>query len=157
MKNEIRAIVESIHSLMTGHPWFGRNAQELLGEVSPELAYTKPGEADHSLCDLLWHMNTWAQFTVNRIQGSKKKDAASDPSLDWRKTGPRGNTWDKGMKEFTAIHKKIITLLRDRDDAWLDKKVDFREYNFRFLLHGMIQHDIYHLGQIAYLNKLLSN
>ena len=24
--------------------------------------------------------------------------------------------------------------------------VDYREYNFRFLLHGIIQHDIYHIG-----------
>lgn len=157
MKKEINSIIQSIDNLLTGHPWFGRNATELLGQVVPELAYTRPGDADHSLCDLLWHMNTWAEFTANRIQGSRKKDVATDPALDWRKTGQKTNNWDKGLREFIAIHRRVISLLRERDDAWLDKKVDYREYNFRYLLNGMIQHDIYHLGQIAYLHKLLAN
>ena len=157
MKNEIRSIIESLESLLHGHPWFGRNATELLGDLNPEDAYTRPGNADHSPCDLLWHMITWASFTANRIEGSKKKDVATDDSLDWRMTGPKVNSWEKGLTEFSAIHKKIIVLLREKDDEWLEKIVDYREYNFRYLLNGMIQHDIYHLGQIAYLSKLFSN
>jgi hypothetical protein len=35
--------------------------------------------------------------------------------------------------------------------------VDERKYNFRKLLHGLIQHDIYHLGQIAYIKKIASS
>ena len=60
------------------------------------------------------------------------------------------------MAEFKAIHKKIINLLKKRDDAFLHEIVDYRKYDFRFLINGMIEHNIYHLGQIAYLNKLLS-
>jgi uncharacterized damage-inducible protein DinB len=155
MKNETRAIIEGIESLLHGHPWFGRNATEFLADFSPKDVYTRPGNSGHSACDLLWHMNSWAAFTANRIEGSRKKDVATDEKLDWRKTGPKSNNWEKGLAEFSAIHKKIIKLLREKDDEWLDNTVDFREYNFRYLLNGMIQHDIYHLGQIVLLGKLL--
>ena len=51
--------------------------------------------------------------------------------------------------------KKIIAGLKKKDDAFLKEIVDYRKYNFRFLINGMIEHNIYHLGQIAYLNKIL--
>ena len=157
MKNELRSIIDNIESVLHGHPWFGRNVTDLLGDINPRHAYSKPGNADHSACDLLWHMISWATFTANRIEGSTKKDVATDETLDWRKTSPKTYNWEKGLKEFTAIHKKIITRLRTKDDEWLEKTVAYREYNFRYLLHGLIQHNIYHIGQVAYLNKLLKD
>jgi hypothetical protein len=46
--------------------------------------------------------------------------------------------------------------LKKKEDAFLEEKVDYRNYNFRFLLNGLVQHDIYHLGQIAYVGKMLA-
>ncbi|MCY7309203.1 MAG: hypothetical protein LH619_00365 [Chitinophagaceae bacterium] len=48
---------------------------------------------------------------------------------------------------FRDAHKK--------DDDFLVEPVDYRKYNFRFLLNAMIEHNIYHLGQVAYVNKML--
>jgi len=50
----------------------------------------------------------------------------------------------------------LVTLMDNLTDALLGKQVADREYNYRFLLNGIVQHDIYHLGQIAYVKKLLS-
>ena len=59
------------------------------------------------------------------------------------------------MIELKSIHEKIIALLQLKDDEWLKEKVNFRDFDNRFLLNGLIQHNIYHLGQIAYLKKQL--
>ena len=75
--------------------------------------------------------------------------------LDWRTIDPKVHTWEKGLKEFKKIHKEIVELLNQEDDAFLKGVVDYRDYNFRFLLNGLIQHNIYHLGQVAYVKKLL--
>ena len=40
----------------------------------------------------------------------------------------------------------LITLLSVAD---LDRTVAGKEYNFRYLIEGITQHDVYHLGQIA--------
>jgi hypothetical protein len=61
------------------------------------------------------------------------------------------------VKQLKEAHEQIINLLRHKDDGFLSEMVDFRKYNFRFLLNGLIQHNIYHLGQIAYVKKLLSH
>jgi hypothetical protein len=48
-----------------------------------------------------------------------------------------------------------MALLLQKDDSFLDEPVEYRKYDFRFLLNGLIQHNLYHTGQIAYVNKLL--
>ena len=55
-----------------------------------------------------------------------------------------------------ATHQHIIALLQTKDDEFLKEIVDYRKYNFRFLLNGLIQHNIYHIGQIAYIKKILA-
>ncbi len=155
MKTEINSLTRQFQNMLQGHPWFGRSAEELLADVNIKNVYTKPGQSEHTLCDMLWHMVTWATFTLNRMEGNKKKDVATDETPDWRKTGPKGNDWTKGLSAFHQVHQKIITLLRKKEDSWLGQKVEYREYDFKYLLQGLIQHDIYHLGQIIYGNKIL--
>ena len=43
----------------------------------------------------------------------------------------------KGMAEFKEIHNKIIAILKTKNDEFLAEKVDYRDFNFRFLLHGL--------------------
>ena len=90
------------------------------------------------------------------MEKDKIKDLAAAEELDWRIINPKVHSWKKGMSEFKAINKKIIALLNTKDDDFLLEMVDYRKYNFRFLLNGMIEHTIYHLGQVAYLNKMLA-
>jgi hypothetical protein len=45
--------------------------------------------------------------------------------------------------------------VEQQTDDLLDKQVAERDYNFRKLFHGVLQHDVYHLGQIAYIVKML--
>jgi len=42
---------------------------------------------------------------------------------------------------------------RELADETLDAAVAHRDYSVRFLLHGIICHDVYHAGQIAILRK----
>jgi uncharacterized damage-inducible protein DinB len=155
MKNEMQSIIRNLENTLGGTPWYGRPVYELLEEIDPAMAYKKPNENSHSLADLLYHMITWADFALKRIEGDKEKDMAAFEKMDWREIDPAVHTWKKGLTEFRSIHKKIIQLLEKKDDEFLKEIVDYRNYNFRFLLNGFIQHNIYHIGQIAYLKKLL--
>ena len=156
MNAEILSIIEKINNITTGEPWFGRAVYTLLEEVDPKKVYVRPGKTEHSLAEILYHMITWADFTLKRIEKDPVNDLAAAEELDWRKIDPKIHTWKKGLAEFKAIHKKIIALLQKKDDTFLEEKVDFRKYNFRFLINGMMEHNIYHLGQIAYLSKMLA-
>ncbi|HET6996388.1 MAG TPA: DinB family protein [Chitinophagaceae bacterium] len=154
MNKEIQSIIVNLERVNTGQPWFGRSVYELLDEIDPAIVYKKPNK-QHSLADLLYHMITWADFTLQRIKGDKEKDMAAFEELDWREINPKTHTWEKGLAEFKEIHKNIVELLNQKDDKFLKEMVDYRKYNFRFLLNGLIQHNIYHIGQVAYVKKLL--
>lgn len=157
---EIKSIIQRIENCNAGEPWFGRSIHALLAASNPRRVFEKvsitPGNPVHSLADLLWHMNTWAEFTLNRLQGNKEADLAAAEELDWRGINPRVHTWKKGISTFKELHKKIIRELKTKEDSFLDGKVDYRQYNFRYLLNGLMEHNIYHAGQIAYINKLFS-
>lgn len=155
MNKEISAITRRIETVNSGEPWFGRAIYNLLEEVDPQKASAQPNGKGHSMLELLWHMNTWASFTLKRLEKDEEQDMADFENLDWRVLDPQLHTWKKGLSEFKAIHKKIIALLKKKDDAFLKEIVDYRKYNYRFLLNGFIEHNIYHAGQIAYLNKFL--
>lgn len=156
MRKEIDHIITTIHSVLDGEPWFGRSVMSLLQEIDPAVVHKKPTQNSHSLIELLYHMNTWAEFTLKRLEKVEEKDLAAFEKLDWREIEPNEHTWEKGVAQFKVTHDLIIELLGTKDDEFLSGEVDYREYDFRFLLHGIIQHDIYHAGQIAYLKKLLS-
>jgi uncharacterized damage-inducible protein DinB len=155
MRKQIDYLITTIHSVLEGQPWYGEPAMKILHGVDPANAYKKPNNNSHSLIELLYHMVTWAEFTLKRLEQKEETDMNAFEKLDWRDINPEEHTWEKGMAQFKVTHDLIIDVLGTKDDEFLSGKVDYRDYNFRFLLHGIIQHDIYHLGQIAYLNKLL--
>jgi hypothetical protein len=59
------------------------------------------------------------------------------------------------MEDLKEITQQIVTVLETKNDAFLSETVRKRKFNYRFMLNGLIQHNIYHLGQIAYISKLL--
>lgn len=160
MNKEIQSIIRNLEDILDGDPWYGRSVYAILREVEPVIAYKKPTTRSHSLIELLYHMLTWAEFALKRIEKDKIDDLAAFEKIDpiaigWREIDPKIHDWDEGLGAFIATHQQIIALLATKDDTFLNETVDYRQYNFGFLLNGLIQHNIYHLGQVAYLKKLL--
>lgn len=156
MNKELQSIIRNLENTLDGTPWYGRPVYAILREISPAIAYKKPSVNSHSLAELLYHMLTWAEFTLKRLERDHSQDLAAFEKLDWRPIDPAVHDWDEGLAALIATHQQIIALLQTKDEFFLSETVDYRQYNFRFLLNGLIQHNIYHLGQIAYAVKLLS-
>ena len=152
---EIKQIISQLKDAYEGDPWFGRAVVKLLDEVNEKTAYQKPA-CQHSIVELLWHMITWREFTIDRLQHSPQMGLAYFEEMDWRQLDHNDMTlWKEGVERLQETQIQLLTLLQDRTDEFLDNKVAERDYNFRKLLYGFIQHDVYHIGQIAYIHKLL--
>jgi uncharacterized damage-inducible protein DinB len=152
---EIQSIIKHLNDTIDGQPWFGRPVFQLLGEIDSTIAYTKLTPGAHSPIDLLYHMLTWADFTLKRLQKDKINDLEAFEKLDWRDIDPKLHDWDEGLGALVATHQEIVAILQEQDDSLLEEKVDYRDYNFRVLLNGLIEHNIYHTGQVALLKKML--
>ena len=157
MNKQTQAFIKSFEDTLSGQPWFGRAVYEILGEADELKVHTKQNGTEHSMIELLWHMNTWADFTLGSLENRSVEEMKAIEANDWRTIDPKIHTWKKGIEQLKATHNKIIELLKQKeDDNFLGDIVPLRKYNFRFLLNGLIQHNIYHLGQVAYLKKMLA-
>jgi uncharacterized damage-inducible protein DinB len=156
MNREILLLAEQIKETYEGDPWFGRSVKALLAEVNDRIAFERPNE-QHSILELVWHMITWREFTISRLR-REDKDLHYFEVNDWRGLdhGDK-NLWHQGLQRLQETQHELTLLMQQQDDAILSERVEGREYDFRTLLNGIIQHDIYHTGQIAYLTKLLKN
>ena len=154
MNKEIQSIILNLQRVLNGQPWYGEAVLPMLRKIHPAVVYINPKNS-HAAIEILYHMINWAQFTLNRLQRKQEEDLIDSEESDWRMIDPKEQTWKNGLAEFESLHQQIIAALKTKDDAFLGQIVDFREYNFRFLLNGLIQHHIYHLGQIAFLKNLL--
>ena len=155
MNKETQYIIKSFESTLSGQPWFGRAVYEILGEADESKVNAKPNGTEHSMIELLWHMNTWAEFALANLENRSAEQLKAIEENDWRTIDPAKHDWKAGLTELKTIHDKIIALLGQKDDSFLSDMVPNRKYNFRYMLNGLIQHNIYHLGQVAYLSKLL--
>jgi uncharacterized damage-inducible protein DinB len=155
MASEIRTILDQFEAVYVKAAWYGKPAIALFGEVDESTVYQRPGNNSHSLIDLLYHMVTWQDFTLRRLKKIQEDNPADIEKLDWREIEPAVHTWKNGLEEFDKSFRGIRDFLQTAPDSLLEEKVDYRDYNFRELLNGIVQHNIYHLGQVAYVQKLL--
>jgi uncharacterized damage-inducible protein DinB len=153
MNSEVQSIISNLQSVLNGEPWYGRSVYALLEEIDPENVYKKPNESSHSQISLLYHMITWSEFTLKSLEKAGPDVIAAIEKMDWREINSPDHSWENGLAEFKLVHEKVIELLNQKDDAFLSEIVNQRKFNYRFMLNGLIQHNIYHLGQIAYIKK----
>lgn len=116
----------------------------------------KPSDGSHSIAELVYHMVTWRDFTVSRLQPEEGKSSAYFEKMDWRTLDhDKVETWTHGLQLLEKSQQRLIATMEKFNDSILAEPVDERKYNFRTLLYGVVHHDIYHAGQIAYAWKLL--
>lgn len=156
MNKEVQSIIRNLQNTLSGEPWFGRAIYPILEEADKSEVYSKPNNTGHSLIELLYHMITWAEFCLKQLENTSPQEVKEVESRDWQEIDPKNHSWKNEMSEFRKNHEQIISILETKEDSILKEIVPGREFNFRFMLNGLIQHNIYHLGQIAYLNKMLA-
>jgi uncharacterized protein YutD len=155
MDKEILQIADQIKEAYDGDPWYGRSIVTLLTEVNEQTAFEKPN-GQHSIVELLWHMINWREFTIARIKKDDTKDVHFFEKSDWVAIDHSDKTlWLKGIYRLQQTQNELMEVLQQINDDVLEMTVSGRAYFFRKLLYGILQHDIYHIAQIAYINKLI--
>ena len=155
MNTEILQIAEQLKDCYDGSPWFGKSVKSLLEEVDQSIVFERPNN-QHSVLELLWHMILWREFTINRLRRDNSIALQYFDENDWGQFNHNDTSlWKKGLKRIEETQAELIEVLQQQKDDILLEIVPGKEYNYRQLIYGIIHHDIYHIGQIAYLNKML--
>lgn len=155
MNQEISRIVKSLTGNLTGKGWFGNNLKQQLEGVSAEKATKIPQNLSHSIAEIIVHMMAWRLFIIEKLNGNAEYEVW-ETDLDWVKI-PQLNEpdWQNLQNQLAENQALLIKTIIEKAEDLFDTKVDGREYNFRLMLNGIVQHDIYHIGQISIVRKLV--
>lgn len=148
-----------IKRAVTGPMWHGPSLDELLASVSSDQAVARPIPGAHSIWEIVLHVTAWAEIALARLHGQRTGDPA--PDEDWPPvpgsvpgSDPR-TSWQAALERLRDSHRALATDTRRLDPSAFDDKVAGADYSVSNLLHGVIEHDTYHGGQIALLKRAL--
>lgn len=159
MRAKLEELIHQLQAVQTHRNWIGCNMQQTLAKLSAEEAFTQPAPGLKSAAELLAHLTLWRTETALKIATGtgSKTDACEEnwPSLSTL----RAQGWPSILASYNNSLSKIIELLETKNDAFLDEQyydTDFKgNFPYRFVLSGMLHHDLYHLGQLALTIKYL--
>ena len=79
------------------------------------------------------------------------------PEVDFPPASPENNdAWKAAVNQLFATNAKLCNAIRSFQDSQLKETVPGRSYDFYYLFHGIVQHGLYHGGQMAILRKALT-
>jgi len=149
----IQNIIQQYRHVYEGTPWYGQAMMEKLSTITPQSAHKIVHIGWHSIAQLVWHMTAWREFVIRKLEGDEDFAIQLNTPSDWsERTAP----WADLLEHLQESQEKIITLLVLCPDEKLRETVPGKDYTFDYLLHGIIRHDVYHLGQIALIQKSLA-
>jgi len=147
-------LIFDFNDVLDGKPWYGDAVMKKLININPEVANMQPLPSFNSIAKIVQHMINWRIFTIKKMQGDEAFDIRQDDENDWIEVHISSQEdWDLLVHKLWATQLEIIELISSKSEIFFDEKVSGRDYNFSFLLSGIVQHDVYHLGQIALIKK----
>ena len=151
--SEITRLVGQMQAAYDGEPWYGPSLQSLIGRLPARRLHQRPVPGAHSAAELLAHISFWKEIVVRRLDGDPVRDANDH---DWPALDPKDATLAALRRRIDAAHKALIARTTALTDGELDRRIAGTSTTRYEILQGVLQHDIYHAGQLALLARALN-
>jgi uncharacterized damage-inducible protein DinB len=149
--NEIERIEEQLRLAFEGGAWHGPGVLETLEGVTAHQAAAHPLAGVHSIWELVVHIAAWEDACRRRLGGDRAELSTSE---DWPPiTDTTEAAWAAAKSSLIEGHHKLRESIAFVTEARLDEPILQDMRSIYVTIHGVIQHDLYHAGQIAILKK----
>ena len=149
--SEIIRIKDQLERAFKGDAWHGPSVLNALRDVTAERANGKPLKGAHSIWEIVLHIAAWHQAVTQRLEGyvvSLTREEDWPPIEDYDES-----TWRSTLELLNESYNNLLKKVSSLSESDLDKTAPGRNHTIYVMLHGIIQHDLYHAGQIAILKK----
>jgi uncharacterized damage-inducible protein DinB len=146
-----------LEKVLSGAAWYGTPVYTIIEQVSFEAAYEKPGGSPHNIAEIVLHMLSWTEEVIDRMNGMP---AQMPSSGDWPDPGkPDEQKWQNYVNDLKLVNVNLLGVIQNfPDEQWNDLVNDDRgsepPTTYKQLINGLIQHHVYHAGQISILNRI---
>jgi uncharacterized damage-inducible protein DinB len=146
--------VAQFSAMYDGIPWYGDSICHIIESITPVKAYWQPTQGAHSIAQLVSHMIYWRQALIKRLNGDLDYKPSMKSEDNWKSHEQLKKLgWKSLLKSLDESQSQLLTLLSNQKDSLLKKKYS-EKATFHDLINGILQHDLYHTGQIAYLKNI---
>ena len=126
----------------------------ILADVSADVAAARPIRDVHNIREIVRHITFWYDGVRRRL-GGEVVDA--DEIEQWPEAvGAGDGAWQRELDDLERAHEALLEVVGKLGVADLERPVPGKPYNAYVLLHGLVQHNLYHAGQVAILKKAAS-
>ena len=147
---ETDRIADMLRRAYEGEAWHGPALRELLEGVSAAQAAARRLPSAHSIWEIVLHIAAWEDIVRRRIGGEKVEVTAE---MDWPPVADTSEAaWSRALATLEKSNRTLREAITWFESLRLGEKPDDRTSIYT-LMHGAIQHDLYHAGQIALLRK----
>lgn len=148
-------IIKQLQDLLHGPLWLDEHFDKKLNSISGEEAFINPVPGQHSVAELLSHLNVWLRACMDRMTGVENSLKDNSPD-DWKHNARlRADGWEVLKEEFYDLHDELIRLIETSDDAFFETPYPGSAFTHNDILNGLIHHNAYHLGQMGLTIKFL--
>jgi uncharacterized damage-inducible protein DinB len=153
--SETARIADQLRRAFDGEAWHGDSLFEILHGVTAQQAAARPVKNAHSIWELVLHVAAWDGAVRRRMAGAAAKlsdDENFPPVSDTSEAA-----WQNALSHLRRAHEELIEAVVQLPDSRLGEQVLSEQqpyYTYYFMLHGLVQHELYHAGQIALLKKM---
>jgi len=150
--SEVERIRDQLRRAFHGEAWHGPSVREVLDGVTAKQAASRPFAGGHSIWELVHHITAWTEISRRRLAEDRVPEATAEE--DWPPVdGADEESWRKDLHELFASQERLQELLKSFPEPRLEATVPGQAYTFYVMLHGAVQHGLYHAGQVAILKK----
>ncbi|MBT8234575.1 MAG: DinB family protein [Bacteroidia bacterium] len=155
--NEIERVVANAADCFDGKPWYGTSTMSIIDMVSYSQVNIRPEGFSKSIAGLLRHMIAWRVFTIKRLRGLAEFTIDSKSAENWNSSNVTEKEWKGLLKLLKKTQEALVDAFENLQSENLTQGVPGSIYNMDYLIRGIIQHDVYHLGQIAVLKDIIES
>lgn len=150
---ELERILDQSERAFEGDAWHGPSLMAVLKDVSASQAVSRVFGGVHSIWELVHHIGVWERAGIRRLGGDP---ANLSDDEDWPAVLDTSETaWQQTKELLRAGHHEFHEAISKLDESRLDQPIVAGLATVYVTLHGIIQHTLYHAGQIAMLKKAL--
>jgi len=152
--SESARLADQIRRAFDGEAWHGDSMLELLANVDAKTAAAHPIKSAHSIWELLLHVAAWDDAVLRRAGGTavKLSDEENFPPVN----DTSETAWRKAVEQAKQKHEALIKVVAAFPDSRLFDPVPGKPekyYDHFYMFSGIVQHELYHAGQVALLKK----
>jgi len=155
---EAERLADLLERTWKGEAWHGPSLEELTRGLTPQRAASRHLGDAHSIWEIVLHCTAWIHEVERRLDGGEPGAPAEG---DWPAVGdPSESRWEAARAALGAAVGDLAGRIRQFDERRFGDTVGTSTSpelgtgrTYYVMLHGVVQHNLYHAGQVALLRK----